>query len=140
MSLGAVLSTATRPRIPLATLSVVPEADRIVVENIVNVAQDISCFLRIVETSVELAGPSYKVTVPFADKQCSFTYRDMQKLMTYNPSRLDDMRLTLGADGRLLFVMFITNEKTPYDVSEYDVVRVHKRRRIQLAQNSVGPP
>lgn len=129
-SLSSVLSTATRPRIPLGTLNAVGETDRVVVENVVNVAHDLSCYLRIEETSIEINTNTYRVVIPFSDKRCSMSYRDMQKLMSYNPSRIDDMRLTISSEGRLLFVICITDEKTPYDVSEYDILRVQKRRRV----------
>ena len=129
-SLGAVLSTATRPRIPLSILNVVPECDRIVVENIVTVAFDVSCFLRVAESNIDLNGNSYKIQIPFSAQRATISYRDMQKIMNYNPGRIDDIRLTLGLDGRMIFMIFITNDKTPYDVCEYDVIRIQKRRKL----------
>lgn len=128
MSLGMVLSTATRPRIPLSVLQTVPEGDRIVVENIVNVAHDVCLFLQVTQASIEVCNNTYKVVVPFADSKGA-SFRDLQKIMTYNPGRLEDIRLTLSPSGTLNMLLFIVNEKTPYDVCEFDVIRVGKRRR-----------
>ena len=130
MSLGAVLSTATRPRVPLSVLDVVLESDRIVVENIINVTFDVANYLRVTETSIEYSTNTYKIVIPFADKSCSLAYRDMQKIMSYNPGRIHDLRVALNAESRLIMIIYVTDVKTPYDVSEYDIVRIQKRRRL----------
>ena len=130
-SLNAVLATAVRPRVPLAALKQIPDSDRIVVENILNVAGSISPFLDLSQTSVQVVNNTYKTTVAFCDSpSVSVDFQDMQKLMTYNPGRIDTVRVFVDSEKRMKLCIFITNEKTPFDVSEYDVIRIQKRRRI----------
>ena len=129
--MNAVLATAVRPRVPLAALKQIPESDRIVVENILNVAGGISPFLDLSQTSVQVVNNTYRTTIAFCESpSVSIDYRDIQKLMTYNPGRIDTVRVFVDSEKRMKLGIFITDEKTPFDVSEYDVIRMQKRRRI----------
>lgn len=129
MSLGSLLTSATRQRIPINVLRVVPDAEQIVVENIVNVAVDTMPFLKTTEAAIECTANTYRVTIPISGNR-GISEREMHQIAAYNPGRIDDIRVDLHASGYLTLTLTITDEKTPYTVSEYDIVRTNKRRRI----------
>ena len=140
MSLGSLLTSATRQRIPINVLRVVPDADQIVVENIVNVAVDAMPFLKTTETGIECTANTYKVTIPISGNR-GVSQREMHQISAYNPGRIDDIRVDLHTSGYLILILTITDEKTPYTVSEYDIVRTNKRRRISsLALTNSSSP
>jgi hypothetical protein len=75
--LETLLKTVSRPKVPEATLSKCLPQDRIVVENILVLVQDVIAFADISTTAINANNNKYEVSVPLSE-HCTLSLEDMR--------------------------------------------------------------
>ena len=85
MSLQNALTLSHRQKIPENVFAICLPNDRIVVENILSVLQQIFPTLPVVSLSITKTNKSYKLCVPLQDGQISLS--DLKTLEAYSPSQ-----------------------------------------------------
>ncbi len=123
MSLSQALARSVQ-QVPAQVLAQCSPDDRVVVENICVVAQELIPTLNLAQASIAKDRNMYQLSVPCA----AATLADLRAVQTYNPARVHDMRLSVR-DGALAIRFDICDEKAPLACSEFDVIRTTKRSR-----------
>lgn len=125
----ASLSTAlarSHQTLPAAVLEQCPADDRVVVENISLVAQELMPALNLAHATLTQDRGKYHLSVPLAGGHV--TLHDLRGIQTYNPARVHDIRVSVK-DAHLLLRIDICSESAPLSCAELEVVRVTKRSR-----------
>jgi hypothetical protein len=123
MSLSQALSRSAQ-QVPAQVLTQCSPDDRVVVENICVVAQELIPSLNLAQTSIAMDRNMYQLSVPCA----TATLANLRAVQTYNPARVHDIHLSVR-DGALTIRFDICNEKAPLACSEFEVIRTTKRSR-----------
>lgn len=126
--LGSALQAVLRTRVPANVLNVCSEADRVVVENIIILAQELIPLLDVTACSVDKKHLHYRVHIPVS-AQTRIGLRELRAIEAYSPARVTAVSVqTGGAVGALC--IDINDQHCPISCTELDVVRICKRRRF----------
>lgn len=118
-----------RNELPEQILSSVSEDDRMVVEQIMLVAQAAFHSLNISAASIQVDNGKYLVTTPFEGKRTTVTLADLRAIANYNPARIADIRVCLSETHGPRLRIDICNEATRMPCSQLDILRVSKRSK-----------
>jgi hypothetical protein len=114
--------------VPAGVLTVCSEADRVVVENVIILAQEMIPLLDVTTCSIELRNQHYRVHVPISG-QTRVGLRELRAIEAYSPARVTGVSVqTGGAVGALLIE--VADQQCPISCTELDVVRICKKRRF----------
>ena len=127
MSLHSALTSTSRQKVPDSILAVCLPNDRIVLENILSVIQQIFPTASAAMAVITKINKAYKVVVPVQDLQVSMS--DLKTLEAYSPSRLSEITISV-VNANCHLTLNINDETAPLKVSEVEIVRVRKRVRI----------
>jgi hypothetical protein len=117
-----------RTRVPAAALNVCSEADRVVVENVIILAQEMIPLLDVTACSIELKHQQYRVHLPVS-AQTKIGLRELRAIEAYSPARITAVSVqTGGAVGALCIE--VADQHCPISCTELDVVRISKKRRF----------
>lgn len=123
-----MLKTMSRPKVPEATLNKCLPADRIVVENILLIVQDVIAFADISTAVITLKNNKYEVSVPLC-QHCTVSLEDMRCIEAYSPARVGLISVnSAGTDLNLR--LSIVDEQSVMSITEVDVIRISKKRRM----------
>lgn len=128
-SLGVMLQKDLNNDVPEAVLAPLAPDDRVLVENILLVAQAELEILNLASTLVVLADSVIRVTCTLAGPSPLVSLSTMRSIQAYSPARVRDLRAVLQ-DNRLVLVIDVHDRLTRVTASEVDIVRLVKRRRI----------
>jgi len=128
-SLGALLQKDLNNEVPETALAQLAPEDRILVENVLLVAQAELEILNLASTTVVLSDGVIRVSCTLAGPSPLVSLSTMRTVQAYSPARVRDLRAVLQ-DNRLLLVIDIHDRLARVTASEVDVVRLVKRRRI----------
>jgi hypothetical protein len=118
-----------RDTLPDHIMSSVSEDDRMVVEQIMLVAQAAFLGLNISAASVQVDNGKYLVTTPFEGKRTTVALADLRAIANYNPARIADIRVLLSETHGPRLRIDICNEATRMPCSQLDILRVAKRSK-----------
>jgi hypothetical protein len=128
-SLGAMLQKDLNNEVPDAVLAQVPLQDRVLVENILLVAQAELEILNLASTTVAVSEGTLRVSCALAGPSPLVALSNMRSVQSYSPARVRDVRAVLS-DNRLLLVIDVHDASARVTASEIEVVRLTKTRRL----------
>jgi hypothetical protein len=128
-SLGALLQKDLNNEVPESALAQLAPEDRVLVENILLVAQAELEILNLASTTVVLSDGVIRISCTLAGPSPLVSLSTMRSVQAYSPARVRDLRAVLQ-DNRLLLVIDVHDRLARVTASEVDVVRLVKRRRI----------
>jgi hypothetical protein len=128
-SLGALLQKDLRNDVPESVLAQVPPDDRVLVENILLVAQAELEMLNLAIATVVVGDGSLRVSCTLAGPSPIVSLANMRGVQSYSPARVRDVRVML-CENRLLLVVDVHDANTRVTASEIEVVRIAKKRRF----------
>jgi hypothetical protein len=110
-------------------LAQLPPEDRVLVENILLVAQAELEILNLASTTVVVSESIVRVSCALAGPSPLVALSNMRCVQAYSPARVLDVCAVLQ-ENRLLLVIDVHDRNTRITASEIDVVRLVKRRRM----------
>jgi hypothetical protein len=128
-SLGAMLQKDLKNEVPESVLTQLPPEDRVLVENLLLVAQAELEILNLASTTVVASEGSVRVSCTLAGPSPLVALSSMRTVQAYSPARVRDVRAVLQ-ENRLLLVIDVHDRTARVTASEIDVVRLVKRRRL----------
>ena len=128
-SLGALLQKDLNNEVPESALAQLAPEDRVLVENVLLVAQAELEILNLASTSAVPADGGIRVTCALAGPSPLVSLSAMRSVQAYSPARVRDLRAVLQ-DSRLVLVIDVHDRLARVTASEVDVVRLVKRRRL----------
>jgi hypothetical protein len=128
-SLGALLQKDLNNEVPESALAQLAPEDRVLVENILLVAQAELEILNLASTTVVRSDGVIRISCTLAGPSPLVSLSTMRSVQAYSPARVRDLRAVLQ-DNRLLLVIDVHDRLARVTASEVDVVRLVKRRRI----------
>jgi len=126
--LNMTLKSVLREKIPENQLNKCLPADKPVVDNIICVLQDVIPFVNIPALTLEVHDSTYILKLPLTD-HFRISFRDMRVIEAYSPARVANI-VVACADGNAHLQVSIANENSIIPVTEFDVVRIGKRRLL----------
>lgn len=123
-----MLNAVSRPKVPEAIINKCCVGDRIVVENILVLVQDVISFCNIALTSIEPKNNSYYITVPFATPS-TVSLEDLRCIEAYSPARIASLSVQLTDTDQYLR-MTIVDEKSMLSTTQVDIIRITKKQRL----------
>lgn len=126
--LETLLKTMSRPKVSEATINKCLPADRIVVENILAVVQDVIAFADISTTVISPKNNKYEVSVPLC-QHYTVSLEDMRCIEAYSPARIG-MICVDSASKDINLRLSIVDEQSVMSITEVDVIRISKKRRL----------
>jgi hypothetical protein len=124
--LASILHTVLRSKVPETVLAKCSAADRVVLENILIIAQEMVPLLDISMCSVQVHEQTYQVTIPMTSS-AYISLRDLRSIESYSPARISALDIHCSEHGCALRVS-VTDEHVPISTSELDIVRLTKKR------------
>ena len=137
-SLNSMLQKELHNEVPDAVLRQCPEGDRVLVENVLRLAQVELVVLNLASTTVALEPRKTVLKCALTGPAPSVSLSSMRSLQAYSPGRVVEVRTTLH-DGNMLLVLEISDGKSRISASELEIVRITKRRRLVDRLFSLGP-
>jgi hypothetical protein len=128
-SLGAMLQKDSKNEVPESVLAQLPPEDRVLVENLLLVAQAELEILNLASTTVVASESIVRVSCALAGPSPLVALSNMRCVQAYSPARVRDVRAVLQ-ENRLLLVINVHDRNARVTASEIDVVRLVKRRRM----------
>ena len=137
-SLNSMLQKELHNEVPDAVLRQCPEGDRVLVENVLRLAQVELVVLNLASTTVALEPRKTVLKCALTGPAPSVSLSSMRSLQAYSPAHFVEVRTTLH-DGSMLLVLEISDGKSRISASELEIVRITKRRRLVDRLFSLGP-
>ena len=128
-TLGHAIAQVMRRTIPEHTLCNVPEADKVLLQNIVHLVQDAIPEVNVTQMELEKSADQYTIRLPFSARAFMLSLEQLLQIQTYSPARISDVLLASTADAPQLTVR-VTTEAKPLQYSEIDIIRIRKRRCV----------
>jgi hypothetical protein len=128
-SLGAMLQKDSKNEVPESVLAQLAPEDRVLVENLLLVAQAELEILNLASTTVVASESIVRVSCALAGPSPLVALSNMRCVQAYSPARVRDVRAVLQ-ENRLLLVIDVHDRNARVTASEIDVVRLVKRRRM----------
>lgn len=136
-SLNSMLQKELNNEVPDAVLRQVPEADRVLVENVLRLAQAELVVINLASTTVAVESRRTVLKCALTGPTPSVSLSSMRSLQAYSPARIVEVRTTLH-DGSMLLVLEISDANTRLSTAELEIVRITKRRRLADRLFSLG--
>jgi len=136
-SLNSMLQKELNNEVPDAVLRQVPEADRVLVENVLRLAQAELVVLNLASTTVAVEPRRTVLKCALTGPTPSVSLSSMRSLQAYSPARVVEVRTTLH-DGSMLLVLEMSDANTRLGTAELEIVRITKRRRLADRLFSLG--
>ena len=131
MSLSNMLQPVRRAKVPDNVLNLCKECDKLVVENIVTVAQETIPTLDISKTSITVHNGAYVITLPSVTNADKFSLREMLDLQMYSPARIQDV-IVVKVQDNLCLQVHVLEETTRLVVAQMDIIRLSKKTKRSL--------
>jgi hypothetical protein len=129
-TLGHAIAQVMRRTIPEHTLCNVPEADKVLLQNIVHLVQDAIPEVNVTQMELDKGAEQYSIRVPFATRSFVLSLDQLRQIQTYSPARISDVLVGSSADAPQLTIR-VTTEARPVQYTEVDIIRIRKRRCVQ---------
>lgn len=131
MSLNAVLQNVMRAKVPENVLAQCKAADRVVVENILILAQETIPTLDITKTTITHSGGCYHLSLPSVNPRDKVSLRELMNIQTFSPARIQDIHI-VQQHGVLAMHVLVYDEASPITTSQIDIIRLCKKtKRVQ---------
>jgi hypothetical protein len=128
MSLHEMLHKDMNNEVPESVLNTCAESDKVLVENLLRLAQAELCVLNLASTTVVIEGKKTVVRCVLTGPTPSVSLNSMRALQAYSPARVLEVRCVLQ-EGSLILVLEINDPSVRMSTTELDIVRITKRHR-----------
>ena len=129
-TLGHAIAQVMRRTIPQHTLCNVPEADKVLLQNIVHLVQDAIPEVDVTQMELDKSADQYSIRLPFSARTFMLSLEQLRQIQTYSPARISDVLVGSSAETPQLTIR-VTTEAKPLLFSEIDIIRIRKRRCMQ---------
>ena len=129
-TLGHAIAQVMRRTIPQHTLCNVPEADKVLLQNIVHLVQDAIPEVDVTQMELDKSADQYSIRLPFSARTFMLSLEQLRQIQTYSPARISDVLVGSNAEAPHLTIR-VTTEAKPLLFSEIDIIRIRKRRCMQ---------
>ena len=126
-SLEKTLASVMRRGMPEEALCCAAAADRMLLENIAHVAQQVVAELDLTKADVCKSGEVYTLRMPWSAGEVRVSLAQMKEVESYSPYRILDICVRGGENACV--VVQVATENKAIVFSECDVLRV-KRKRV----------
>lgn len=127
MSLGSMLHSVIRPKIPDAMLMPCLPGDRQLVENIIMISQELIPTLDVTRAALTKQGTAYSVVVPSATATDKVGLNELRDVQGFCPGRIQNIHI-LYRNDTINVQIDIQDETMPITSTQLDIVRVSKKR------------
>ena len=128
MSLHAMLHKDMNNDVPDSVLNTCAESDKVLVENLLRLAQAELCVLNLASTTIVTEGKKTVVRCVLTGPTPAVSLNSMRALQAYSPARVFEVRCVLQ-EGNLILVLEINDPSVRMSTTELDIVRITKRHR-----------
>jgi hypothetical protein len=128
LSLHAMLQKGMSNDIPDSVLEQCPETDRLMIENLLRIAQAELVVLNLAGTIINVEGHKTVIRCPLTGPSPGVSLSSMRSLQAYSPARISEVRALL-VDGQLNIAFEVCDFSTRIGTSEFEIVRITKRHR-----------
>jgi hypothetical protein len=128
MSLHAMLQKDMHNEVPDAVLQNCADADKILVENLLRLAQTELLVLNLASTTIVTEAHKIIVRCALTGPTPSVSLSSMRALQAYSPARVGEVR-TILQEGNLLLVLDVCDSSVRMGTTELEIVRITKRHR-----------
>ena len=128
MSLHEMLHKDMNNEVPESVLNTCAESDKVLVENLLRLAQAELCVLNLASTTIVTEGKKTVVLCVLTGPTPSVSLNSMRALQAYSPARVLEVRCVLQ-EGSLILVLEINDPSVRMSTTELDIVRITKRHR-----------
>ena len=129
MSLHAMLQKDMHNDVPEAVLQKCADADKILVENLLRLAQTELLVLNLASTTIVTEGHKTIVRCALTGPTPSVSLSSMRALQAYSPARVGEVR-TIMQEGSMLLVLDVCDSSVRMGTTELEIVRITKRHRV----------
>lgn len=128
-SLSSMLQKELHNEVPDAVLRQCPEADRVLVENVLRLAQAELAVLNLASTTVAVEGRRIVLKCTLTGPTPAVSLSSMRSLHAYSPARVLELRAAMH-DSSMLLVIELSDATSRITASELEIVRITKKRRL----------
>ena len=126
-SLERTLATVLRRGVPEGALACAAAADRVLLENVGTLAQQVVPELDLTRAQVERNGDTYTLRLPWSAGDAVVTLASLREIESYAPYRILDVSVSTSAGGACMAIQLATENK-PLVFTEWNVIRLKRRR------------
>jgi hypothetical protein len=128
MSLHAMLHKDMHNEVPDAVLQKCADADKMLVENLLRLAQTELCVLNLASTTIVTESHKIIVRCAMTGPTPSVSLSSMRALQAYSPARVGEVR-TILQEGIMFLVLDVCDASVRIGTTELEIVRITKRHR-----------
>ena len=120
------LATVLRRGVPEHALACAAGADRLFLENVAHLAQQVVPELDLTRAQVDKTGDVYTMRLPWSGPDVCVTLASMREIESYSPFRIVDVCVKGGENACV--VVLVANENKRIEFTEVDIVRLKRKR------------
>ena len=128
LSLHVMIQKGINNNVPESVLDKCPDTDRILIENLLRLAQAELLVLNLASTIVLTEGHKTVLRCALTGPSPSVSLTSMRSLQAYSPARVAEVRTVL-LEGALHIVLDVCDVATRIGTTELEIVRITKRHR-----------
>jgi hypothetical protein len=128
-TLGHAIANVMRRTIPEHSLASVPDADKILLQNIVHLVQDSIPEVNVTLLEVEKGVEVYNIRLPTSMRTVTVSLEQLRQIQAYSPARISEVSVGVTSDTPHI-ILRVTTEARPLMYSEIDIIRIRKRRCV----------
>ena len=129
LSLHAMIHQGLNNEVPESVLQQCAEEDKILIKNLLRVAQTEILVLNLASTSIVTEGHKTVIRCLLTGPSPNVSLSSLRSLQAYSPARVSEVRVMLF-EGSLALVLEVYDTSRRMTSSEYEVIRIVKRRRV----------
>ena len=127
-SLHAMLQKDMHNEVPDAVLQKCPEADRVIVENLLRLAQSELLVLNLASTNIVVETNKLVVRSSLTGPAPSVSLTSMRALQAYSPARVTEVRTAMH-EGTMVLIIDVCDSAVRMGTTELEIVRITKKHR-----------
>jgi hypothetical protein len=128
LSLHAMLHKDMQNEVPESVLNHCAESDKVLVENLLRLAQAELSVLNLASTTIVAEGKKTVVRCALTGPTPSVSLSNMRALQAYSPARVVEVRIALQ-EGSMMLVFDVCDSSVRMSTTELEIVRITKRHR-----------
>jgi hypothetical protein len=137
LSLEKTIASVMRRGMPEEALACAAAADRMLIENIAHLAQQVVPELDLTKADVSKVGDVYSLRMPWSGGEVRMSLASMREIESYSPYRIVDVCVKSGKDGQdgkdgkhgenACVLVQVASENKAIAYSSVDIVRIKRK-------------
>ena len=129
MSLSSLLHRGINNTVPDSILMQCAESERVLVENILMVAQAEIQTLNLAGTIITAKDTAVTLQCVVTGQNPSISLKQMRDIQAYSPARVTDVRVA-GSDTNIVLIIVLNDSTKRVTVEDTEIIRVVRKRRL----------